>query len=159
MDSLVESSFIFLHGEEERNLFAGAGLVVKKLGGEVRAAFVVGGASDDFKRDAGLVGELVDDGSADSVFVGGRVADFLGGPVDVNFVFWKVEVVGDSNGEKILVAVYETLNEFLRGKALILIVGKWKTYAVIAYCIKDSEFLAYIDKIVATVQVQYRLAK
>ena len=97
LDGFVESQLVFFHREEEGHLFAGAGFVVEELSGEVGATFVVGGAGDDLKGETGFVGEFGDDGRADCVFVGWGVTDFLGSPVDVDFVSWEMEVVRDSD--------------------------------------------------------------
>ena len=60
--------------------------MVEELGGEVGASFVMSGARDGFEGDAAFVGESADDGAADSLFGVRGGADFLRGPMDVDFV-------------------------------------------------------------------------
>lgn len=120
-ERFVERDLVFFHGEEEGDLFAGAGLVVEEFGGEVGSAFVVGGAGDGFEGDAALVGEFGDDGFADCGFIGGGVADFLAGPVDVDLVGGNMEVFGEANGQLVFAAVDEAFYQSFRGKSLILV--------------------------------------
>ena len=54
-DGFVEGKVIFRHGEEQGDLFAGAGFVVQKLGCKVAAAFVVRCTSDEFKGYASFI--------------------------------------------------------------------------------------------------------
>ena len=67
--------------------------MVEELSGEMAAAFVVGGAGDEFEGDAAFGGQFGYYRVADCVSGCGGVADFLGGPVHVDFVGWEAEVV------------------------------------------------------------------
>ena len=101
-------------------MLAGAGLMIEKLGSEVSSSFIIGGASDGFKGDAAFGVELFDHGFADCGFVGARVADFLGRPVDVDLVGGYVKILGEADGDLVLVAVDQALDESIGGKALVL---------------------------------------
>ena len=123
-DGFVEGEGVFFHGEEQRDLFAGAGLVVQELRREVCTPFVVCGARDGVEGNAALGGELGDHRGANSVFVGGGVAHFLGGPVYVDLIGREAEVFGDADGEEIFLAVDEALDELGGGEAQVFVVGK-----------------------------------
>lgn len=55
-------------------------------------SFVVGCSGDDLERDTPFVFQFLNYGAADHFFVCGGVANFLGSPMDVDFVRWKPEI-------------------------------------------------------------------
>jgi hypothetical protein len=92
-------------------LFTRTGFIVEELGGKMAAAFVKGGASNFFKGDSGLSGELVDYCPADFVFGKGRVSYFETGPVNVDLgCGGKVEVFAYAESEEVLLAVQKAFN-------------------------------------------------
>ena len=113
-DGLVEGKGIFFHGEEQRDLFPGAGLVVQELCSKVGPPFVVGSARDGVEGDAAFGGELGHHGCADSIFIRSRGAYFLGGPVHVYLIGREAKIFRNSDGEEIFLAVNEALNELYR---------------------------------------------
>jgi hypothetical protein len=49
LDSFIESDFVLLHGEKERDLFPCSRFMVKEFSGKTPAAFVVGCTGDFFE--------------------------------------------------------------------------------------------------------------